>query len=102
HTSHSSISPLSLHDALPISVACLTRWTASGVRFSGSGLPAFGSTTLGISLTSGGLAGSPFLTTFSNLTLSVLATLVSALRHQSRSEEHTSELQSLAYLVCRR
>src|SRR2546425_6552095 len=27
--------------------------------------------------------------------------LYSRLRHTSRSEEHTSELQSLAYLVCR-
>src|SRR2546425_2626298 len=34
-----------------------------------------------------------------DLRLAARATLIS--RHEDRSEEHTSELQSLAYLVCR-
>src|SRR2546425_5744832 len=38
---------------------------------------------------------------YSNVTLGVALSLVFAVVGAARSEEHTSELQSLAYLVCR-
>src|SRR5262245_65224539 len=69
------IYPLSLHDALPI---CLGGMTVSGdATFSG-----------GVTLTSG-------------LNAATVAASGNGLFQGSRSEEHTSELQSLRHLVCR-
>src|SRR2546423_14519900 len=70
-TATTEIYTLSLHDALPIS---LVAWSAMSIRAA----PAYGPSALGGD-------GRRFL----ELTLTL------------RSEEHTSELQSLAYLVCR-
>src|SRR5205823_13670848 len=95
-------SPLSLHDALPISAISLvlagglvggilgpgvSRWTIDlfDVRFMGSYLS---------------------LTAFALVTVALLRFIripppAAGEQSSSRSEEHTSELQSLAYLVCR-
>src|SRR2546425_4965187 len=73
-TATTEIYTLSLHDALPISVR---RRARSNFSWAGSG----GATTDGAA--AGGTAASAVPT------------------RRKRSEEHTSELQSLAYLVCR-
>src|SRR3712207_8131846 len=72
-TATPEIYTLSLHDALPISGvgAAIGRFAANGVRMSSQDFDSLG----------------------------LPAPLVSALRR--RSEEHTSELQSRQYLVCR-
>src|SRR5205823_14446711 len=93
--------PLSLHDALPILIPAmpnttpagqLGRWpartistTKTGIRASLAIVSAFGSCASGADT-----AGA-----------STRRRIRGASGLQTRSEEHTSELQSLAYLVCR-
>src|SRR5205823_11871726 len=81
-----SISTLSLHDALPISGRCCSPT---------SGCPARSpSTSAGPSAATRRRRASHWKSTSSRTSPSRSST-------SSRSEEHTSELQSLAYLVCR-
>src|SRR5205823_12406984 len=89
-----SLSPeiytLSLHDALPISTSYVR-----GIFHSSDG--AFVKLTVNRSWVSETLPlGSRFTFTIGNPGCSVQPAAISP-----RSEEHTSELQSLAYLVCR-
>src|SRR5205823_13973052 len=91
------LSPLSLHDALPISIV------ANILSTSVLGL-VMNLVSSGLSVT-GGLA-STALTAVLGLVTSLASCHAQAAAHQvhhqaERSEEHTSELQSLAYLVCR-
>src|SRR3712207_8638637 len=71
-TATTEIYTLSLHDALPISLSCRTRSTAS-----------------------------PSTTSSPRPRLRRTSRATGRLRHRRRSEEHTSELQSRQYLVCR-
>src|SRR5205823_9077543 len=97
----SSISTLSLHDALPISSAPLSH----GCRT----LPAFDQARHPYPPFSARLRTSSFMTRRCSMkahsTRTRLPSGVSPMVWRSslvpRSEEHTSELQSLAYLVCR-
>src|SRR3712207_8115768 len=76
-TATTEISPLSLHDALPISSARRCRsWASACARRSTSAQASASST-------------------------SPPATATPRSRRPARSEEHTSELQSRQYLVCR-
>src|SRR2546425_8225655 len=79
-TATTEIYTLSLHDALPISLraACQPRRTAAGPN------PRMASPSLKASSASMSCCGAR-----------------PSMARTSRSEEHTSELQSLAYLVCR-
>src|SRR3712207_7238275 len=80
-TATTEIYTLSLHDALPISSAALTTTLASGSLTIGllRCVTLFDSWPVSIRYSSYGLRSS----------------------HSERSEEHTSELQSRQYLVCR-
>src|SRR3712207_7311151 len=87
-TATTEIYTLSLHDALPIFVRLLTREALLSFRRAPL-LSALSITTIGFSLFTVGLFGL------------VAINLREALRGIERSEEHTSELQSRQYLVCR-
>src|SRR5205823_13766367 len=82
-TPPTEIYTLSLHDALPISAAALSAASFAAVIFSFSIFSAAIFSTVA----------------FSAASLAAVALSVASLA--PRSEEHTSELQSLAYLVCR-
>src|SRR3989441_6816436 len=82
-TATTEIYTLSLHDALPI-----CRFSAS-VRASSSAARSVVSTPSGVSGFS------------RNWNAPSLVARTASVRLEKRSEEHTSELQSLAYLVCR-
>src|SRR2546425_9659795 len=87
-TATTEIYTLSLHDALPISgreIVCGPVPVITGASLSGSRLPAPTFSIMTSLLSSQSGCSQP------------LAVLVLP----RRSEEHTSELQSLAYLVCR-
>src|SRR3712207_8405349 len=75
-TATAEISTLSLHDALPISRICTSRACARSCRSSRSVIEYHG-------------------------TAWPLSSIVTRPWPRSRSEEHTSELQSRQYLVCR-
>src|SRR5205823_12643853 len=86
---------LSLHDALPISLV-----TAETPRAFGDGRSE-GIGSLGITLKLPTASRSSFVSR-SRASSSAFKSWPSAARNSLlRSEEHTSELQSLAYLVCR-
>src|SRR2546425_2445177 len=72
-TATTEIYTLSLHDALPISTRCSSTTCASRTSRASAWRPRFSRPTTG----------------------------KRSARRCARSEEHTSELQSLAYLVCR-
>src|SRR5205823_7214112 len=89
-TATSEIYPLSLHDALPISSASASVTLSSTsipptAPNPGATAPRAASTRIGPSTT----------------TVTLASSSCSATPMSPRSEEHTSELQSLAYLVCR-
>src|SRR3712207_7888843 len=81
-TATTEIYTLSLHDALPIYDGA-----PNGGRIAADGLAALGQPR-GALLIDGRAGGGEI-------------PLVGVARHQGRSEEHTSELQSCQYLVCR-
>src|SRR5262245_65303667 len=80
-TATTEISTLSLHDALPIWTSVPTRWT-NGVRMGGCASCISPVGDFGRTAPVGALDSAPAV-------------------GQERSEEHTSELQSLRHLVCR-
>src|SRR3712207_7308057 len=84
-TATTEIYTLSLHDALPIlAVCCSTRFSLPAIRRSSS---------LRYALRDDSAKPSS--------ARAVGAARISVARSRSRSEEHTSELQSRQYLVCR-
>src|SRR5205823_12420423 len=93
-TANCATHTLSLHDALPIWPRPCQRVGSSGQVRPGAGMgagPPHGS-------------GAPGPSEMSQLTrreLEVLKLIALGLTNRERSEEHTSELQSLAYIVCR-
>src|SRR5205823_11870674 len=96
-SAHTSLYPLSLHDALPILHNLDGSGDSNSVNFNvlpvGSGnQPPF--------IVSGPNA-SPNPTYTKTTTLTAMGGTLSPGGESVRSEEHTSELQSLAYLVCR-
>src|SRR5205823_14463456 len=99
-TSTRAIYPLSLHDALPI---CTIRWRALlDVDRPPPFYPTFFALTTGYMLSTvlpiraGDVARPALLARRTDIRFATaLGTVL------TRSEEHTSELQSLAYLVCR-
>src|SRR5205823_13635284 len=85
--------PLSLHDALPICSA------GSGTSTSGS--PG-GTTTMPGTMTGSGMASPPRTSPgVAGTPTTGISGRLGGAPTGTRSEEHTSELQSLAYLVCR-
>src|SRR5205823_13770951 len=94
-TAPTDIYTLSLHDALPIYLTFFSITIASStsqstlVAFFGITRKSFGPTSADVALKK--ITGS----------LGISIPLSSAWSRKFRSEEHTSELQSLAYLVCR-
>src|SRR5699024_12566482 len=92
---HTQIYTLSLHDALPISI--YLPLIEQNLEMFQSGVSAFDVPNL---------VTKPFLDSFvfmggSGTTIALLAAIFIVLRHEKRSEEHTSELQSRFDLVCR-
>src|SRR5205823_10478237 len=98
----SSINTLSLHDALPILIRRAARLMSTTAFFQGYTFevwPAWDARRIiRLSRDSGLLSSGLFL---SKMVESVIRMSAPASTSSSRSEEHTSELQSLAYLVCR-
>src|SRR5205823_13026395 len=93
--------PLSLHDALPISTTSpghAPRSAPTSPACPYSCCPRLGRrakiTRGGLPMTVGGVV---FLVVVAGL----VGLIIAGNGHGKRSEEHTSELQSLAYLVCR-
>src|SRR5437899_4721660 len=90
---------LSLHDALPIFGLGLLianlggKWTTNSIPFENRGyLPNYGRITVDTTMV---------LYAIAVAVLSVLLFSISPVLEGYRSEEHTSELQSLRHLVCR-
>src|SRR2546425_5615020 len=86
-TATTEIYTLSLHDALPISPSVVISWRRSGTTVAWNGFRRRAIATI-----SGAAPSSRFKT---------VRTDDRSACTSARSEEHTSELQSLAYLVCR-
>src|SRR5205823_9548423 len=101
HTPTPPIHTLSLHDALPIStqilLPCLPKSISEPVMARSSPLPA------SVTRTSCARFSKTLITIASCLPVKWRRkfSLGSSTLSRERSEEHTSELQSLAYLVCR-
>src|SRR5205823_9905735 len=93
HTHTPPTSPLSLHDALPISPAIPRGSARGGSVFRPRRTRAAASRPT--------RAGSPTVTRCASSGLREAIALPGSGSTIGRSEEHTSELQSLAYLVCR-
>src|SRR5690606_40546192 len=94
-------SPLSLHDALPISSSThFSTRSASIGRVVGLA-PTASSTALAIVDAHGPIGGSPMPRALNGPTPSPDSRTLTSISGQSRSEEHTSELQSRENLVCR-
>src|SRR5205823_12885676 len=89
HTHSTFTHTLSLPDALPISIH----------TSQGDITVADGATTGQLTIASGN--GEDVYQDGSSLTATITGTSGGNFEHLVRSEEHTSELQSLAYLVCR-
>src|SRR5205823_8484695 len=94
HPSPTQLYPLSLHDALPISAAAR--------KFVPQRLP-WGDPDISGNYTTKDEANTPFERPqeFAGKRLEDVTPAELAAANEVRSEEHTSELQSLAYLVCR-
>src|SRR3712207_7360217 len=86
-TATTEIYTLSLHDALPISRVVVLEY-----RGAGDGKPTLALVGKGVTFDSGGL---------SMKTTENMLTMKCDMAGAARSEEHTSELQSRQYLVCR-
>src|SRR5260221_11009353 len=95
-TATTEISPLSLHDALPISLG----WALIAAIVSPAGSAAGWLAILGLgALLRGSLL--PWVPSRRPRELAVLLAVPAAVLIAMRSEEHTSELQSHSDLVCR-
>src|SRR5205823_14966946 len=93
HTAPTYLSTLSLHDALPIS---LTTSSYTHVLYVDATVDVRDNF-IASSFSAGGSADNVYVPDKNGTKFAV----VLVRRYGKRSEEHTSELQSLAYLVCR-
>src|SRR5205823_13103421 len=95
------ISTLSLHDALPILTFAIVGGGPTGVEMAGQ-IAELARDTLSRDFRSvDPRTGRILLIEASDRVLTSFPPSLSAKAERARSEEHTSELQSLAYLVCR-
>src|SRR5205823_14471670 len=91
------VTPLSLHDALPI---CTRRHVLYRTSNPASGMTTPASAINGTpTASSASMYGTSSASRLGGASQASQSTPIGATRY--RSEEHTSELQSLAYLVCR-
>src|SRR3712207_8100173 len=91
-TAATEIYTLSLHDALPILVDRVLGWDVAPVAYFGSALLVVGIGLVAAAFVGGRTARGGLIALGIVLSLAIVT---------SRSEEHTSELQSRQYLVCR-